>query len=352
MQLRPKAAMRAWAIMILSALSCWAAPPDAPSRSVRECVTCHPAQAKPQVNTPMAHAAETIAECGVLRSHSALAFKMGWFNYKIEREGDQSFYTVSDSTGSLKFPVKYAFGLGEAGQTYILERDGEFYESFVSFYKALDGLDITMGDQPLHPANLKEAAGRHIGVNEIQVCFGCHTTNAVQDGKLDESKLIPGVQCEHCHGPTANHLAGIKTGDAALAKMPSLKNMTAEQSTHFCGQCHRTWEFVAEHGPHGIANVRFQPYRLTNSKCFDVDDHRISCTGCHNPHENIDRVAEHYDSKCMACHGGGKPEAKMCKVATKDCSTCHMPKIEMPGAHHKFTDHEIRIALKNEPYPQ
>jgi hypothetical protein len=28
-----------------------------------------------------------------------------------------------------------------------------------------------------------------------------------------------------------------------------------------------------------------------------------------------------------------------------------MPKVEIPGAHFKFTDHRIRIARPGEPYP-
>ena len=41
----------------------------------------------------------------------------------------------------------------------------------------------------------------------------------------------------------------------------------------------------------------------------------------------------------------------MCRVATKDCVTCHMPRLELPGAHKKFTDHKIRVVKANEPYP-
>ena len=321
------------------------------TRPVRECAACHAEQAKPQPATAMAHAAETVAESGILRNHPLLTSHSGAYDYKIERRGEESFYTVSDSIGSLTLPIKYAFGLGEAGQTYILQHNGQYLESFVSYYKALDGLDITMGDQPLRPGNLNEAAGRRIGVHELQVCFGCHTTSTWHDGALDEAKLIPGIQCEHCHGPSDNHLAGLKKGDAQMFKMPSIKNMTAEDGTNFCGQCHRTWEYVAEHGPRNVSNVRYQPYRLTNSKCFDADDKRISCTACHNPHENVRRTATSYDAKCQACHVGGKPSAKLCKVATSDCVTCHMPKIELPGSHHNFTDHDIRIALKGQPYP-
>jgi formate-dependent nitrite reductase cytochrome c552 subunit len=31
--------------------------------------------------------------------------------------------------------------------------------------------------------------------------------------------------------------------------------------------------------------------------------------------------------------------------------SCHMPKINLPGGHAKFTDHEIRIVRPGDPYP-
>jgi hypothetical protein len=40
-----------------------------------------------------------------------------------------------------------------------------------------------------------------------------------------------------------------------------------------------------------------------------------------------------------------------CKVATKDCVSCHMPKLGPPAAHFKFTDHYIRIVKPKETYP-
>jgi hypothetical protein len=303
----------------------------------------------------MAHAAESVAECGILKTHPLLHLRLGRFDYTIERKGDQSIYTVSDGAETVNFPIKYAFGLGNAGQTYILERDGQYLESFVSYYKAIDGLDITIGDQNLRPSSLRDAAGRHIGVQEIALCFSCHTTNAIQNGTLVERTLLPGVQCERCHGPSENHLAGLKKGDPQLFAMPKLGGMSAEANAQFCGDCHRTWQFIAEHGPHGPGNVRFQPYRLTNSKCYDVDDARISCDACHNPHRQVDTVAADYDTKCQSCHAAGagaKAGAKICTVGTKDCSTCHMPKIELPGSHHQFTDHEIRVVAKNQTYPE
>jgi hypothetical protein len=322
------------------------------SREVRDCGSCHAAESKAHPATAMAHASETVAECVILRSHPLLQTTLGRYSYKIERQGDKSLYTVTNGVESLTVPIKYALGLGDAGQTYVYEKDGQLFESLVSYYKALDGLDITIGDQPRNQTDLREAAGRLLGANETTVCFGCHTTDSIRNGRLIEEFLIPGVQCESCHGSTANHLAGLKKGDAQLAAMKKLTSMNAEDSANFCGQCHRTWEYVATHGPHDLGNVRFQPYRMTISKCFDVDDQRIACTACHNPHGPVDRIAADYDAKCQACHGGGKSEAKTCKVAAKDCSSCHMPRIDLPGAHHKFTDHNIRIVTANAAYPE
>jgi hypothetical protein len=127
--------------------------------------------------------------------------------------------------------------------------------------------------------------------------------------------------------------------------------MTAEQAANFCGQCHRTWAEIAMQPNPSIANIRFQPYRLTGSKCYDPDDVRISCLACHDPHQEVSSQTAGYDSKCQACHGGAKAGAKACRVAKKECVTCHMPKLELPGAHHKFSDHRIRVVKPNEAYP-
>jgi hypothetical protein len=43
--------------------------------------------------------------------------------------------------------------------------------------------------------------------------------------------------------------------------------------------------------------------------------------------------------------------APACKVGVKDCASCHMPRVDLPGTHFKFTDHRIRIARQGDPYP-
>ncbi len=133
--------------------------------------------------------------------------------------------------------------------------------------------------------------------------------------------------------------------------MTRLAGLSTEEISDLCGACHRTWSQVAANGPRGVLNVRFQPYRLTNSKCYDAADRRIACTACHDPHGHSVRDISFYDIKCAACHSKSMASAKVCKVASKNCVSCHMPKIELPGAHFAFTDHQIRIARQGAPYP-
>jgi Cytochrome c554 and c-prime len=321
------------------------------SRAVSACVTCHAAQAKPQPGTSMAHAMELVSECVILKTHPLLTFTDGKYSYRIERKGGKSLYSVTDGQRTITAFIGWAFGLGLAGQTYLFEKDGDLYESRVSYYRELDGLDLTTGAVNRRPANVIEAAGRLMDAEDKAGCFSCHATGATRGKQLALDHMTAGIQCERCHGPTDGHLEGLKQRNPKMAQMKELRNLSCEEVSHFCGQCHRTWEDVASGPRLGVLNVRFQPYRLTNSKCYDSEDTRISCVACHNPHQELNRTTSSYDSKCQACHNGGKPTARDCKVSQRDCASCHMPKLEMPGSHHQFTDHEIRIVRANVPYP-
>ena len=300
----------------------------------------------------MGHALETVQECEVLAAHPLLTFKYGKYSYRIERKGNESLYSVSDGAQTLTVPIRWAMGASSAiGQTYILEKDGQFYESRVSYFSELGRLDLTLGSQNSEPTDLMDAVGRRMNHGDDVECFGCHATNATHAGELTLDKMTPGVQCERCHGPAEKHLAAVARGKPEMAPMKHLAALSTEEVSNFCGQCHRTWDQVVMAGRFDITDIRFQPYRLTESKCYDADDARISCLACHDPHREVDAKPADYDSKCQACHAGGKAGAKACAVATRNCASCHMPKLELPGGYHKFTDHRIRIVRANEPFP-
>jgi hypothetical protein len=131
-----------------------------------------------------------------------------------------------------------------------------------------------MGARNLQPKNLQEAAGRLMDRHSAEACFGCHTTSASSNDVRRTASLMPGVTCERCHGSGLPHVEGFR--EVKPVQMKQLSGLSTEELSDFCGQCHRTWAQIAAEGPHDINNVRFQPYRLTNSKCYDPSDRRIS----------------------------------------------------------------------------
>lgn len=314
------------------------------------CAACHATESLHFRETPMAGALHTVADCDILKQHPDLQFQEGPYHSRIVRQGDTSTLTVTGEGDSITVPLLWAFGQGRAGQTYVFQYGGSFYESRASFYNALGTLDLTMGALNAKPHTIAEAVGRRMDSLGERDCFGCHSNGGVSQGKLHMDTMVPGVGCQSCHGPAEKHIEAVRAGDAAAAKMRHLADLSADDAAELCGQCHRTWSQISISGPHGVNNVRFQPYRLTNSKCYDASDRRIRCTACHDPHGVLQTKLSSYDAKCAACHSTAL-HTKVCRVAKANCAGCHMPKIDLPGAHAQFTDHQIRIARTGDPYP-
>jgi len=369
------------ALLLFSSLSPdRAASATAPANSspAPTCATCHAGVAASYAHAAMQHALLTPDANPVLEEHPNLTVKIGNYSYTVETRNGQSAYTVSDGIGSITLPIHWIFG--RHSQTWVLERDGVFYESQVSFFRRDQALATTPGHANIVPHSLAEAIGRRTSHAELLKCFNCHSTDATEGARLTLDKLSPGLSCERCHEGAGRHMTdAIHDNFTTLPR--SLKAMNAEDTANFCGQCHRTWDTAIRNHWHGPADVRFQPYRLMNSQCFLGSDPRISCTACHDPHKPVETNLASYDAKCMACHGVArksdpkkpdpkKPDlaksdapdsdaassvpasiVKTCTVAKANCASCHMPKIELPEGHAAFTDHEIRIVRPNEPYP-
>lgn len=321
------------------------------------CIGCHAAQSADQPQTPMGRALQLPEADPLFKTHPFLKFQKDPYTYTVETKANHTTYSVTDGTRTISLPVPWSFGKG--AQTWVLEKDGQLYESMMSYYPSIDGLGITTGDELLKPTNLDEAVGRKLLKTEPKDCFGCHSTNAVADGKLHPETVEPGVNCEHCHtGATAHAIAGLQ-GQAYETAPPNLAKFTSEDMSNFCGRCHRTWATVIRSGSQGIGDVRFQPYRLANSKCFDGTDPRISCVACHDPHKDLARSTSYYDSKCLACHAlknspqpvNAPNNKKACPVATENCASCHMPEVKLPNGLMTFHDHEIRIVKPGSVYP-
>jgi hypothetical protein len=302
------------------------------------CAKCHPAMVQAHAGTLMA---QTLAPAAALLDTPPMEVSIGPYRYTIH-EGR---YRVSDGRDGIDAPIHWAIGQGDAGQTYVFEHGGKLYESRVSYYKDPGALAPTIGAPSGVPKSLAEAAGRELSAGAVAECFGCHAapgpaSASVARGTLEWTRtLIPGVQCVNCH-------RGGETHAAKLTPMPKLVELSAEEQSDLCGACHRTWADIAANGPRGVANVRFQPYRIARSKCYDAADRRIACTACHDPHTRASQTTAKFDAACKNCHASGCTTA-----ATEDCASCHMPKVELPGAHFQFADHWIRIVRSKDEYP-
>lgn len=287
-----------------------------------------------------------------LEKHPKLTFRRGIYSYTVVTRDGSTTYTVSDGSQSITIPVLWS--MGAEAQTWVLEHGGQMYESLVSYYPTIQALDVTVGDDRIHPASLEEAIGRPLDHQGVTTCFSCHATDAVSGDRLNLKTLQPGVGCGHCHTGAMEHNAAMLAGAGGIIP-PDLSKLSSEDISDFCGRCHRTFETVARAGWRGASNVRFQPYRLALSQCFDGNDPRISCIACHDPHVSVVRNSRYYDDKCLACHSARMamlpPHAKVCPIAKSNCASCHMPKVPFPGGHFIFTDHDIRVVKPGAPYP-
>ncbi len=323
------------------------------------CATCHTAEAAIQPGTPMAQTLSPIAQCQVLESHPRLSGQLGRYSYQITTEGGKSTYVVSDGSHSTTQTLLWAVGQGLGGQSYLYNRGGVFYEARVSYFSQVGNLDLTLGHPHAEPAGLDEAAGRPLGEADVLKCFNCHSTGAEGESGLQLAHRTPGITCEKCHGPGGEHVAAVQNGKMSNLHIFNPARMKVDALVYdFCGSCHRNAFDVANNKASGIATIRFEPYRLVLSRCFDGQDPRISCLACHDTHGQMEQTASFYDAKCLACHAGphrpasaGKITGAQCPVGTENCVTCHMPKVELPGDHFKFADHNIRIVKPGEPFP-
>jgi hypothetical protein len=334
------------------------------------CAACHPGKAATQKDTAMARTAVILGpgtEPSIFPTDGQLTFQSGGFGYRVAMSDRKSEYTVTDGTRTLSAIFKWSFGDGHVGQSYLFEQDGKLYESRVSYFDSLKGLQFTPGRELSHPHDLEEAMARPVDGGEQLRCFSCHTTGSTINDKLEGTRLIPGITCEACHGPGFTHVAAQKL--AYLQGQPWEPGKEADQifdpgklspvdAVDFCGSCHGTWWDIKLGGIAGIGTIRAQPYRLEKSQCWGKKgDARLTCVACHDPHKKLVHDSLSYDQNCLSCHladsSSPTPDhpGPACKVSTRNCVSCHMPKFEDPATHYTFTDHYIRISRQGAPYP-
>ena len=301
------------------------------------CTRCHVGQSA-LTPTGMQLAATQDPGAHILPSAAAVSFVSGAFTYSLLKDGASLRLAVSEGPRKAAEPVGWVFGAGDLARTFLYEADGRWYQSQASFYTRPSLLDITTGFGPSTASSPKTALGNVLSPGEARACFGCHTVHATTSGGLDPLHAEGGIGCEACHGPGGKHVTQMAansappaTGQDATIFQPA--KLSPADSIDFCGACHRSFADASlSTGPQAdIAVVRFQPYRLEESKCWRAtQDQRLTCIACHDPHKPLNRDSASYDKNCLQCHSRVKTAAgenhavTVCPKATHDCVTCHM----------------------------
>ena len=289
----------------------------------------------------------------------------------FESDGQWHTYPVDYTIGS-KWQQAYATKLAN-GQIHVFPIQYSALEKqWLNYWKVIDSTGSPRADlhswEKLGPTTSYQA-----------VCAVCHTSQLrnVKGGGFEPDNLEfreTGINCEMCHGPSAQHVASMNTGEeykkGPLDPPIEFKKIDNRDFVTVCAQCHMQ-SAIRTPGPHGELNysttgtffvrnpmipfgefsrqgfykdgrfrqTTFIVEALERSKCFQ--EASVSCGTCHNPHthdEATNRTALKFsddpDQMCTGCHTKFQDKAKGAAHShhasdseASRCVSCHMPRI-------------------------
>jgi len=194
--------------------------------------------------------------------------------------------------------------------------------------------------------------------------------------------LPEGISCQRCHGPGDKHATLAHTAGATLedirASIVNPARLSPALRMDVCMQCHLQptsgaipaiirrfnrgpfsfvpgeplpdFQLVFDHAPGAGHDDKFEivnssAYRLRKSACFQKSNGALTCTTCHDPHQN---QPENYSAVCRQCHASVIDGAIAAgrHPAGSDCVICHVQKRRTEDVVHVvMTDHWIQRRL-------
>lgn len=313
----------------------------------RVCGQCHRSIAQTQTQTAMANTWQTdhtawlpgdfqatTEEGGVDAVASSVKRALNRFSYTARLGGGQSAtLPVEAMVGGERHGLGF---LARATQLEgaVLARPVLLQTRFA--YSMSDHrLILSPGLPETKPRSFETALGLPLSPEYERRCLECHgKPNTLGAGKEG------GVQCESCHGPGSVHLQAIAKGTPRLG-IVNPKRLGADQSIDVCAQCHVGLTKISDPTPVDLL-VANQVGALKSSECFVQSRQAVSCSTCHNPHDDRATAAKSMQA-CLGCHSAGASRrASLCPVNQRDgCVGCHMPSVEIGPFH--LVDHWIRV---------
>lgn len=294
----------------------------------------------------------------------------------------QRFYV--DYTIGSKWQQGYATKLFDGRMQVLPIEYNLLHKKWVNYWKMID--------PPGSPrAIIRDFPKLTAATNYQQNCAICHTSQLKLDSTQADpmqhaSYLQPGIDCEMCHGPAAQHArqkakAIADHGEPAAAAPFDFRKATNRDGVRVCAQCHRQ-SAIREIGPAGEMNYsvtgNFVPsawlrsYDAFSRKAFFKDGRfrettfiveaftrsacyrrgTAQCATCHSPHQpdfehnptSLKHVANP-NEMCLPCHSEYRNRSAQhthhqAGTEASQCISCHMPKI-VNAVLFKVRSHQI-----------
>ena len=207
-------------------------------------------------------------------------------------------------------------------------------------------------------------------------CFSCHVSQLSKNYDLQSDSYHttwaePGINCETCHGPSAEHVRlfrGRPAGQPAPAdlKLISIRKLSIEQRNATCAPCHAKMSPVTMNFTPGeryfdhfdlaaFENADFYPDGRDLGENYTYTQWRLSpcaksgqldCIHCHTSSGRYRfKDPATANDACLPCHEERVKNAPahthhQAGTTGNECISCHMPMTEF--ARMRRTDHSMR----------
>lgn len=320
------------------------------------CAGCHQEIAATQVRTNMARTWRGVAPDAQVPAKYFEKHAEGpapEIQYQLQRVGQSLEYRVQmPGQPVLEFPIESMVGGDRHGLSFLFRvpaLDGlalpraRLLEARYFHYAEQDKLALSLGFPEEKPTTYETAFGRVLTPYLEKRCLGCHGLPRTYGTHVEV-----GVSCENCHGPGRTHLTAL----GSHARSPGILNpdkLPLSERFRPCTQCHAGSSVIEDPMPDDTL-ISDQVTALKNSECWRQSGGEITCTNCHNPHQDAPRAVLETRAvrTCLRCHSQTVTRhAGLCPVnRVNGCVGCHM-KNEIRGAF-TIAEHWIRVQPEQE----